>query len=66
MDTHNWSEERYNYIVKELQPWLKTTCDFDNVTFIPVNAFDSSNISARVDPGVCKKLKFINIIIINK
>ena len=46
--TVNWSEERYNEIVKEMQDFLKKTgYDPSKINFIPISGWHGDNMIER-------------------
>lgn len=49
MDTCDWSEERYNYIKKNLSEFLKTSCGFeeDKTFWCAIEGLTGKNI---IDP----------------
>lgn len=55
MDEHNWSKERWDYILENIQPFLKQT-GFNlktQVTFIPIEGLSGLNLKDRLPPGKC-------------
>lgn len=55
MDEHNWSKDRWDYILENIQPFLKQS-GFNlktQVTFIPLEGLSGLNLKDRLPPGKC-------------
>jgi len=56
MDECNWGKERFDYIQKNLMPFLKDTCGWDlekQVKWVPVDGLNGVNIDIKVENSVC-------------
>jgi len=53
MDTCDWAEERYRYIVDTLMPFLKNSCGLDCREFIPIDGYSGNNMVAPIDRKLC-------------
>jgi len=56
MDECNWAKERFDYIQKNLIPFLRDTCGWDvekQVKWVPVAGLMGLNIDEKVDSKIC-------------
>ena len=54
-ETVKWSEDRYNFIQKQLKPFLKA-CGYNiekNVHWVPISGLTGDNLINKVDPHKC-------------
>ena len=53
----NWSQERYNYIVNQLKPFICKLCGYrikkGTVTFLPISSFAGANIIEPMNSDIC-------------
>lgn len=54
MDEVGWNEERFNKIKTEVSLFLKASCGYDKVKFVPIDSFAGVNIDIRDASKVCK------------
>eukprot|EP00285_Hemiselmis_virescens_P016658 CAMPEP_0173400684 /NCGR_PEP_ID=MMETSP1356-20130122/48633_1 /TAXON_ID=77927 ORGANISM="Hemiselmis virescens, Strain PCC157" /NCGR_SAMPLE_ID=MMETSP1356 /ASSEMBLY_ACC=CAM_ASM_000847 /LENGTH=566 /DNA_ID=CAMNT_0014360657 /DNA_START=95 /DNA_END=1795 /DNA_ORIENTATION=+ len=59
-----WDEERYNEVVKELEPFLKQT-GFNlktDVFFMPISGFTGANLKVKVSEDICPWYKGLSLL----
>jgi peptide chain release factor subunit 3 len=63
MDTVNWSEDRYNYILENLMPFLVKSCGFDpkNIHVVAISGLMSTNIKVKLDPSIAPWYKGLSL-----
>lgn len=49
MNTHNWSQERFNLIKEQVTPFLENSCGFRDVPFIPIDSLSNINVHKRIE-----------------
>jgi translation elongation factor EF-1alpha len=54
MDTVDWSKERFEYIKRELEPFLVANCGFfpSNIRWVVISGYHQLNVHQRVDPAL--------------
>ena len=54
MDTIGWSKERFDYIKRELEPFLLANCGFSppNIKWVIISGYLQLNVNERVDPAI--------------
>ena len=51
LDLINWDKDRYDFIVSEVKPFLKSIGFKDeNVSFVPISGLEGINLSEKPDP----------------
>lgn len=60
MGTVNWSQQRFNHIRDQVNPYLENNCGFHNVTFIPLDSILNQNIHSKHQVGWYKGPVFLD------
>ena len=54
MDTVNWSKQRFEYIKKELEPFIISNCGFpkSNIAWVIISGYHQLNLHTRLAPDI--------------